>query len=397
MDYFSLSSNFLYLAFILFIIATIFFGATIGNKRSENTKSKATKFAMILTIIGFLAQLTSFIFRWIASGHTPVGNMFEFISFFGMCIILAFIIIYFIYRETTLGLIALPITIIIIGYGSMFPREITPLVPSLKSHWLYIHVTLAALGEAIFAISFVAGLIYLIAKIDQSKRSKQTFWLETIMYSIMATIAFIILTMSFQAFGTETQFSYENNDGQTLKTTYIYPVLFEPHNSTLLTEDAFTTGIEVPSWMRGADAGRKFNTLVWSLLGGAVLYLLTRLITRKRIAASIQPWLKRVNLGRIDEIIYRSVAIGFPVFTLGALIFAAIWAQQAWGRFWGWDPKEVWALITWFFYAAFLHLRLTRGWHGEKSAWLAVIGFIIIMFNLIVVNLVLAGMHSYAQ
>src|SRR5699024_11861650 len=61
----------------------------------------------------------------------------------------------------------------------------------------------------------------------------------------------------------------------------------------------------------------------------------------------------------------------------------------AWDRFWGWDPKEVWALITWFFYAAFLHLRLSRGWHGEKSSWLAVIGFAIIMFNLIVVNLVI--------
>ena len=64
--------------------------------------------------------------------------------------------------------------------------------------------------------------------------------------------------------------------------------------------------------------------------------------------------------------------------------------------FWGWDPKEVWALITWLFYAAVLHLRLSKGWHGEKSAWLAVIGFAIIMFNFIVVNLIIAGLHSYA-
>ncbi|MGM8214007.1 c-type cytochrome biogenesis protein CcsB [Bacillaceae bacterium W0354] len=395
MDYFAVSSNLLYFTFICYIVATFFFGATIGNKRDENIKSKASTIAMTITILGFIGQLGSFIVRWIASGHTPVSNMFEFISFFGMSMILAFIVIYFVYRETTLGLIALPITILIIGYGSMFPREISPLVPSLQSHWLYIHVTLAALGEAILAISFVAGLIFLLVKVDQSRRSKQTFWLEAIMYSVMATIAFIILITSFSAVGHEVQFSYEDN-GEITKATYVLPVLFEPHDSTLLTEGAFTTGIEVPGWMRGADAGRKFNTLIWSLLGGLVLYGLVRLITRKRIAASIQPWFKKVNLDRIDEIIYRAVAIGFPVFTLGALIFAAIWAQQAWGRFWGWDPKEVWALVTWFFYAAFLHLRLTRGWHGEKSAWLAVLGFVIIMFNLIVVNLVLAGMHSYA-
>ena len=98
----------------------------------------------------------------------------------------------------------------------------------------------------------------------------------------------------------------------------------------------------------------------------------------------------------MDEIGYRSVLIGFPVFTLGALIFAMIWAHEAWGRFWGWDPKEVWALITWLFYAAFLHLRLISWLGRRKSAWLAVIGFIIIMFNLIAVNLIIAGLHSYA-
>ena len=98
----------------------------------------------------------------------------------------------------------------------------------------------------------------------------------------------------------------------------------------------------------------------------------------------------------MDEITYRSVLIAFPIFTLGALFFAMIWAQIAWGRFWGWDPKEVWALITFLFYAVFLHLRLSVGWEGKKSAWLAVIGFCIIMFNLVVVNLILAGLHSYA-
>ena len=106
--------------------------------------------------------------------------------------------------------------------------------------------------------------------------------------------------------------------------------------------------------------------------------------------------MKQVNSDLLDEVSYRAVAIGFPIFTLGALIFAMIWAQMAWTRFWGWDPKEVWALITFLFYAAFLHLRLSKGWHGEKSAWLAVGGFAIIMFNLVAVNLIIAGLHSYA-
>jgi ABC-type transport system involved in cytochrome c biogenesis permease subunit len=86
----------------------------------------------------------------------------------------------------------------------------------------------------------------------------------------------------------------------------------------------------------------------------------------------------------------------FRFFTLGALIFAMIWAQLAWSRFWGWDPKEVWALITFFVLCSLSACQASRGWHGEKSAWLAVIGFAIIMFNLIFVNLVIAGLHSYA-
>lgn len=141
---------------------------------------------------------------------------------------------------------------------------------------------------------------------------------------------------------------------------------------------------------------KKLNTVLWSFGMGLVLYGLIRLIARKRVAALIKPIVKNVNLNLLDEISYRSVLIGFPIFTLGALIFAMIWAQVAWTRFWGWDPKEVWALVTWLFYAAFLHLRMSKGWQGEKSAWLAVIGFAIIMFNLIFVNLVIAGLHSYA-
>jgi cytochrome c-type biogenesis protein CcsB len=127
-----------------------------------------------------------------------------------------------------------------------------------------------------------------------------------------------------------------------------------------------------------------------------VLYGLIRVLARKRLSQILYPLARNLDEELLDEISYRAIAIGFPIFTLGGLIFAMIWAHQAWGRFWGWDPKEDWALITWLFYSAYLHLRLSRGWHGLKSSWLAVGGFIIIMINLIVINLVIAGLHSYA-
>ncbi|MBB6455281.1 cytochrome c-type biogenesis protein CcsB [Salirhabdus euzebyi] len=394
-DFYTISSNFLYASFMIYLIATIFFAATIRDKRKEHKESKAGAIGISLTIIGFISQIGYFVFRWIASGHAPVSNLFEYTTFFGMMLVFAFIIIYFIYRITILGVFTLPVALLIIGYASMFPRELSPLVPSLKSHWLYIHVTTVSLGEAILAVSFVAGLIYLIRQIDQSVKSKKTFWLEFVMYSLLCVIAFIILTSTFRAMDYQVVFE-KTEAGQTYTTEYHLPPITSPNDMIMTTPDRMNPLFETPGWMQGVDAGRKFNTLLWSLLGGLALYGLARLILRKRIGAAIQPLLEKVNPDVVDEVTYRAVAIGFPVFTLGGLIFAAIWAQEAWDRFWGWDPKEVWALITFLFYAGFLHLRLSRGWHGEKSAWLAVIGFAIIMFNLIVVNLVLVGLHSYA-
>lgn len=390
-----LSSNLLFIAFVLYLIATLFFGGAIKQKKDINEKkgtNKWGKIAVFITILGFVSQLGYFITRWIAAGHAPVSNMFEFTTFFGMSLVGAFIVIYFIYRTTLLGLFTMPVAILVIAYASMFPREITPLIPALQSYWLHIHVTTAALGEAILAISFAAGLIYLVKAIDQTKASKRTFWLESVMFSLVVVLGFVVVSSVFSGLGYQEKFTWIDKHGNPAEMEYTMPALTGPHQGELLTEGGFKPLIEMPAIINA----KKLNTVIWSLIAGAVLYGLIRLFIRKRIAAILQPFVKNIKLDFVDEISYRSVLIGFPIFTLGALIFAMIWAHEAWSRFWGWDPKEVWALITWLFYAAFMHLRLSKGWHGEKSAWLAVIGFVIIMFNLVAVNLVIAGLHSYA-
>lgn len=389
------SSTALYTAFIIYLIATLFFGATIRDKKSRGKKSYAETIAISLTILGFIAQLVYFVTRWIAGGHAPVSNMFEFVTFLGMSLVLAFIIIFFMYRLSILGLFALPIAMLIIAYASMFPSEIAPLVPSLQSHWLWIHVGTVTLAQGILAVSFVTGLIYLVKEVNQNGWNKGNIWLEVILFCLFIALGFVISTTTFNVMDYKATFEIDQN-GRTVEMEYHLPPIAGPEGGTLITEDRMSPMFDTPNWMQGKDAPRKFNTLIWSFLVGGAIYLILILIVRKRIGAWIQPLTKHVNSNLVDEITYRSVAIGFPLFTLGGLIFAAIYAQIAWDRFWGWDPKEVWALITWFFYAAFLHLRLSRGWHGEKSAWLAVIGFAIIMFNIIVVNLVLAGLHSYA-
>lgn len=96
-----------------------------------------------------------------------------------------------------------------------------------------------------------------------------------------------------------------------------------------------------------------------------------------------------------DRIAYTAVAIGYPIFTAGALIFGMIWADQAWGAWWSWDPKETWALVTWLVYTLYLHARLTRRGSGKLPSWIAVIGFVCAVFTFFGVNFLLSGLHSY--
>ncbi|MBN2706544.1 MAG: c-type cytochrome biogenesis protein CcsB [Deltaproteobacteria bacterium] len=96
----------------------------------------------------------------------------------------------------------------------------------------------------------------------------------------------------------------------------------------------------------------------------------------------------------LDELVYKTIAIGFPLLTIG-IVTGAAWANYAWGTYWSWDPKETWSLITWFIYAAFLHARITRGWRGIKAATLSIVGFLAVLFTYLGVNLLLSGLHSY--
>jgi cytochrome c-type biogenesis protein CcsB len=98
---------------------------------------------------------------------------------------------------------------------------------------------------------------------------------------------------------------------------------------------------------------------------------------------------------RLDRLIYTAIATGYPLFTIGALVFGAIWAEQAWGRWWNWDPKETWALVTWLVYTLYLHVRFVRRRGDSLPAVIAVVGFLCALFTLFGVNYLLPGLHSY--
>jgi cytochrome c-type biogenesis protein CcsB len=128
---------------------------------------------------------------------------------------------------------------------------------------------------------------------------------------------------------------------------------------------------------------------------GAVLAALYLWRQRDERRGSLGPLSRRLpDAAALDRVTYRVHAFAFPLFTF-AVIAGAIWAENAWGRYWGWDPKETWSFITWVVYAAYLHARATGGWRGRRAAVIALVGYAAFLFNYFGVNIFFSGLHSY--
>jgi cytochrome c-type biogenesis protein CcsB len=247
-----------------------FLGASIyaGTRRQV-----ARSGVFVVTVLGFAANTLALVGRAVTSGHPPVTNLYEYLSFFAWAIVLAFLLIW---RKRGLELMTVfagTVAFAMMVMASLFPPEASrQLMPALQSYWLWIHVTVAILAEAAFAVAFVASLMCLI----------------------------------------------------------------------------------------GDRRGHR------------------RLPDR--------------NL--LDSITYRSIGIGFPLFTIGALFAGAVWAQRAWGTPWSWDPKETSALIVWLVYAIYLHVRRTRRGSIALTSGLSVLGFALTILTILGSKL-LGGLHSY--
>jgi len=135
---------------------------------------------------------------------------------------------------------------------------------------------------------------------------------------------------------------------------------------------------------------------LWLVLHVTLAFIGESLFVVSFVAAIVSLSARREDLkSEAGRIMYTSIAIGYPIFTAGALIFGAVWAEAAWGQWWSWDPKETWALVTWLVYTAYLHTRLVKRLQGSVSALLAIAGFAFTVFTFFGVNYLLSGLHSY--
>ncbi|WP_085370056.1 c-type cytochrome biogenesis protein CcsB [Leifsonia sp. NCR5] len=243
--------------------------------------------AFALTLSGFVFHLAATVLRGIAAARVPWANMWEFSMTGTLVIIGVFLLVNIKWDIDYVGTFVLGLVLVLQGIALVrYYVPVVPLQPALQSYWLVIHIIVAILGTALFALGFALSCLQLL----QTRRERQV---------------------------TESQ----------------------PQQLRFLATLPASTALE--------------------------------------------------NLA------YRINIVGFIAWTF-TLIAGAIWAEKAWGRYWGWDTKEVWTFIIWVIYAGYIHARATRGWRGSRSAWLAIIGFAAVLFNFGIVNVFFKGLHTYS-
>ena len=304
------------------------------------------RIATATTVAGLAGNITGFALRWIESyklgiGHAPLSNLYESLVFFAMAITLSYLAIEARYRNRAIGAFTLPLAALAMAYASLSPSisdRIQPLIPALKSNWLIAHVIACFIGYAAFAIGFGLSLMFLLRCLGTASSEA----------SGPRTGDLLVLHANLLGFGL-------------ILTRFIlgWP-LGQAAGATVL----LTVAIDLVAWT------------AW-----------------RRRSLREQLFMRFPEPSLMDILTHQTVMFGFIFLSVG-IITGAVWANSAWGRYWGWDPKETWSLITWFIYATLLHARLMRGWQGRRIAYLSVLGFMAVLFTYFGVNL-LPGLHSY--
>lgn len=269
--------------------------AALNAPPSQRPRLVWARIGTSLTVLGFLFHLGADITRGVAAGRVPWSNMYEFALTGTLLIVAVYLSVLFRYDLRFLGTFITGLVVVLLGGTAIwFYTDIVPLMDPLKSVWLVIHVFVASLATALFALAFGLSVLQLM----QGRREHRV---------AAAALA--------------------SDEG-------------------------------------GAKQGPGF---LRTLPGSDAL----------------------------ESLAYRFAILGFIFWTF-TLIAGSIWANDAWGRYWGFDTKEVWTFVIWVLYAGYIHARATRGWRGSRSAWLSIIGFTAVIFNFTIVNMFFKGLHAYS-
>ena len=326
---------------VLFFMSTIFYWIGMFARGPaaalEGLGSKLAWVAVTLALVGTMV-------RWYEGyqigpdiGHIPVSNLYEVFVLFSWITALFYLYYEAQYKTRSMGAFVMLVVSAAVGFLLWYTlvrdaQEIQPLIPALKSWWMKLHVPANFIGYGSFALAAMIAFAHLI-----KQQAAETRWHK------LAPIWVLGIALCF------------------------VPIAFR---------------------QRGVgEAGGSYwvgYAIIAALIVGGIL------LGRKRISERLP------SLEVLDDVMYKSIAIGFAFFTI-ATVLGALWAAEAWGGYWSWDPKETWALIVWLNYAAWLHMRLMKGLRGTVASWWALGGLAVTTFAFIGVNMFLSGLHSYGS
>lgn len=288
---------------------------------------------------------TGMMVRWYESyligadvGHIPVSNLYEVFILFSMITALFYLYYEQQYATRQLGAFVLLVISAAVGFLMWYTvsrgaAEIQPLLPALQSWWMKIHVPANFIGYGTFSLAAMVAWIFLL-----KHESTRALWINLVLVPIV-TLAFAWLIAWFAGSG-----------------------------------ESVIDGLVKASKM----------ILVLSVIFSLTIWKREHIVERMPASEVL------------EDVMYKAIAVGFAFFTI-ATILGALWAAEAWGGYWSWDPKETWALIVWLNYAAWLHMRLMKGLRGQIAAWWALLGLLVTTFAFLGVNMFLSGLHSYGK
>jgi cytochrome c-type biogenesis protein CcsB len=330
-------------AMVLYLVAVLAYLVRFATQQQA-----AGKVATVAAWLGVLAQTALLVMRGISARHVPLVSMYEYLSAFAWMVALAYLIYEWRAANTAEGVQAaggpaMLLAVALLGYASTLPlemKEVGPLMPVLKSNWLIFHVSVAVLAYGAAGLASALACLYFLR---WTSGDKALVWRIAASTTVIGSV-----------------FAY------LFKSVLIgRPLVLVGAVALLAVSGAFAT---IARWLP-------------SLL------------------ATIHRWLcdRTPSEVVLDRAIYRAVRFAFPFLTL-VNVTGAVWAYSAWGRYWGWDPKETWSLITWMIYTFYLHARLRAGWRPAQVNAVVMVGIIAILFTFLGVNQLAAfseSLHSY--
>jgi len=381
-------------------------------------KDAIGKVASIVTSSGLVVQTIALFLRWRESyqmdiGRVPLSNLYESLVFFTWSTVLIYLIVEYKYKTRAFGAFVLPVAFLALAFINVagISKDITPLVPALKSNWLFYHVLISFLGYAAFGIAFAVSMIYLLMDTQERGPTRNLFT------GIGAVVLLALIGNLMASQGERMKTAFWMGLGVLVLVWFIYLIsvgakhksqvfLFWSLCVTMTMSLLIGMGIDsVALSMHPLAEGESFKKHLFettflntsasiAVLSWAAVLVLFWLIWSQgmRLKNLLKQYMPALD--QLDDVTYRMIAIGWPLLT-GGIITGAVWANSAWGTYWSWDPKETWSLITWFVYAIYLHARYVRGWKGTQMAVISAVGFLAVIFTYLGVNLVLSGLHSY--